>query len=92
MRDNINAESSARIPSGESARMDDLYQRLETLIRRVSETFERNNLPTIDRAEIRECVLDLEQMKMLMSELELLNRFSCGANDGPRNSATYSSS
>jgi hypothetical protein len=81
LRDNINTESSARIPNGESARMDDLYQRLETLLRHVSEALKRNNLPTIDRAEIRECVLALEQMKMLMSELELLNRCLCGARE-----------
>ena len=69
------AEAAARMAEGEGARMADLSQRLATLLRRVSKTLQPNNLPKTDRAEIQECVLALEQMKMLVSELELLHLF-----------------
>jgi len=71
LRDIKPAQSSATIPKGESARMFDLAKRLATLQQRVSRTLQPNNLPRISRAEIRECLLALEQMKMLVAELEI---------------------
>lgn len=75
LRDIKGAEAAARMAEGEGARMADLSQRLATLLRRVSKTLQPNNLPKTDKAEIQECVLALEQMKMLVSELELLHLF-----------------
>lgn len=71
--DNEALESAGNMLEGTSARMADLSQRLGTLLRRVSTTLQPNNLPRIDRAEIQECSLALEQMKMLMSELEIVH-------------------
>lgn len=77
LRDMKALESAARMPEGASARMADLSQRLGILLRRVSKTLQPNNLPRIERAEIQECSLALEQMgeqmKMLMSELEIVH-------------------
>jgi PAS domain S-box-containing protein len=70
------AEAAAAAPESQSARMADLSQRLASLLRRVGTTLQPSNLPRLERAEIQECVLALEQMKMLMSELELLHLFS----------------
>jgi PAS domain S-box-containing protein len=75
LRDIKGAEAAARMAQRENARMADLSQRLATLLRRVNKTLQPNNLPKTDRAEIQQCVLALEQMKMLMSELELLHLF-----------------
>jgi PAS domain S-box-containing protein len=66
------AESAARMPESESAPRADLSLRLATLLRDISRILQPNNLSKIDRAEIQECALALEQMKMLMSELEIL--------------------
>lgn len=63
--------SPATIPSRASPPMVDLSQKLAPLLQRVNTTLRPNNLSTIDRAEIQECVLALEQMKMLMAELEI---------------------
>lgn len=65
-------ESADRMPDGASARMADLSQRLGTLLRRVGKTLQPSNLSRIDRSEIQECSLALEQMKMLISELEIV--------------------
>lgn len=67
-----NVEPAANVPNTEIARMDELSQTIATLLRRVTELLHPKNLPRIDRPEIQECVLCLEQMKMLMSELEIL--------------------
>jgi len=71
LRDLKHAESSALILAGEGARMRDISQKLAPLLQRMSKTLQPNNLPRISRAEIRECLLALEQMKMLMAELEV---------------------
>ena len=75
LRDAKRAQSSAMIPPRESARMADLSQELAILLQRVSKTLQPNNLSQIDRAEMKECLLAFEQMKMLLSELELLHLF-----------------
>lgn len=71
LRDIKRAQSSATIPKGESARMSDLSKRLATLQHRVNQTLQPNNLPKIDRTEVQECLLALEEMKMLVAELEI---------------------
>lgn len=71
LRDIKRAQSSAMIPKGEGARTSDLSKRLATVQQRVSQTLQPNNLPRISRAEVRECLLALEQMKMLVAELEI---------------------
>jgi PAS domain S-box-containing protein len=58
-------------PVGESIATPDISQRLVTLVESVSNTLQPNNLPRIDRAEMRECLLALEQLKMLIGELEV---------------------
>jgi hypothetical protein len=72
LRDTKALESADSMPDGTSARMADLSQRLGTLLRRVGKTLQPSNLSRIDRAEIQECSLALEQMKMLISELEIV--------------------
>ncbi len=73
LRDTKGGQSSATMPEGESARMADLSQRIRNILRRVSKSLQPDNLSRIDRAEMQECFLALEQMKMLMSELEILH-------------------
>src|SRR5438309_8515738 len=66
-------QSSATMSEGQSARVDDLSQRIGNILRRVSKSLQPDNLSQINRAEMRECFVALEQMKMLMSELEILH-------------------
>jgi len=73
LRDVKNGESSATMAEGESARMADLSQRIRNILRRLSKSLQPDNLSQIDRAEVQECFLALEQMKMLISELEILH-------------------
>jgi PAS domain S-box-containing protein len=73
LRDTEGGQSSATMPEGESARMADISQRIRNILRRVSKSLQPDNLSRIDRAEMKECFLALEQMKMLMSELEILH-------------------
>ena len=71
LRDIKHAEPSALFPASESAQTLDIAQKLSPLLQRVSKTLQPNNLPRIDKSEIRECLLALEQVKMLMAELEV---------------------
>ncbi len=73
LRDIKGGQSSATMSEGESARVAELSQRIGNILRRVSKSLQPDNLPHINRAEIQECFLALEQMKMLMSELEILH-------------------
>jgi hypothetical protein len=73
LRDIKAVESTLRMPAGENARVADLSQRIGNILRRVSKSLQPDNLSQIDRAEMQECLLALEQMKMLMSELEILH-------------------
>ena len=66
-------QSSATMAEGQSARIADLSQRIGNILRRVSKSLQPDNLSQINRAEMRECFVALEQMKMLMSELEILH-------------------
>jgi len=61
------------MPTGEAARM---AERIGNILRRVSKSLQPDNLSQIDRAEMQECLLALEQMKMLISELEIRNLLS----------------
>jgi hypothetical protein len=72
LRQNENAEPSVRIPTGEGARMAELSERIGNILRGVSKSLQPDNLSQIDRAEMQECLLALEQMKMLISEVEIL--------------------
>jgi hypothetical protein len=72
-RDIKAGQQSAAMPAGESARAVDLSQRIGNILRRVTKTLQPDNLSHIDRAEIEECFFALEQMKMLVSELEILH-------------------
>ena len=65
--------SSATMSEGESAQIGDLSQQIGNILRRVSKSLQPENLSQINRAEMRECFVALEQMKMLMSELEILH-------------------
>jgi len=72
-RDIKGGQSSGAMPAGESARTVDLSQRIANILRRVSKSLQPDNLSHIDRTEIQECFFALEQMKMLVSELEILH-------------------
>jgi PAS domain S-box-containing protein len=78
LRDIIGGESSGATPKGESARISDLSQlidlseRIGNILLRVNKSLHPDSLPQIDRAEMQECYVALEQVKMLMSELEIL--------------------
>jgi hypothetical protein len=63
--------SSGATPEGESAGLSDLSQRRGSILRRVNKSLHPDTLPQIDRAEMQECFVALEQMKMLISELEI---------------------
>ena len=66
-------QSSATMSEGQSVRIADLSQQIGNILRRVSKSLQPDNLSQINRAEMRECFVALEQMKMLMSELEILH-------------------
>jgi len=66
-------QSSATMSEGQSAQVADLSQRIGNILRRVSKSLQPDNLSQINRAEMRECFVALEQMKMLMSEVEILH-------------------
>jgi PAS domain S-box-containing protein len=78
LREILGGESSGATPEGESARisdlpqLSDLSQRIGNILRRVNKSLHPDSLPQIDRAEMQECYVALEQMKILMSELEIL--------------------
>lgn len=71
LRNIEHSDLSSFSPVGESITTPDISQRLVTLVERVSNTLQPNNLPRIDRAEMRECLLALEQLKMLIAEFEV---------------------
>jgi PAS domain S-box-containing protein len=72
LREIKTSESTDGVPKAASVRIADLSQRLATLLRCVSSTLEPNYLPKADRVKVRECLLALEEMKMLVSELEIV--------------------
>jgi hypothetical protein len=80
LRDII-GQSSGATPEGDSARISDLSQRTGNILRRVNKSLHANSLPQMDRTEMQECFVALEQMKMLMSELET---FALVGTDGRR--------
>ena len=66
-------ESPANSLEGKAARMDDLSRQIGNILRRVSKSLQADNLSKIDRMEMQECFLALEQAKLLMSELRILS-------------------
>ena len=64
-----------KIPERENAEMADLSRRLAIVLQRASQTLQPANLPRMGRPETQEFLLVLEEMKMLMSELEVLRLF-----------------
>ena len=67
------AQPSATMSEGQRSRIADLSQRIGNILRRISKSLQPDNLSQINRAEMQECFVALEQMKMLMSELEILH-------------------
>ena len=65
------SNASGATPEGESAGISDLSQRIGNILRRVNKSLHPDSLPQIDRAEMQEYSAALEQMKMLISELEI---------------------
>ena len=49
--------------------INDLSQRIGNILQRVNNTRPPDSLPQIDSAEMQQCFVALDQMKMLMSEL-----------------------
>ena len=72
LRDIIGGQSSGATPEGESAGISGLSQQIANILRRVNKSLHPDSLSQIDRAEMQECFAALEQMKMLISELEIL--------------------
>src|ERR1700730_6958234 len=68
-------QSSAKLPEGESARIADLSQRIGDILQDVRKSLQPGNLSRIDTAEMQACFLALEQMKVLLSELEIFRLF-----------------
>jgi len=66
------APSSASRPERENTEMALLSQRLAILLQCANQAIQPYNLPQMGRPEIQEFLLVLEEMKMLMSELEIL--------------------
>ena len=64
------------MPTGEGARMAESSERIGNILRRVSKSLQPDILSQIERAEMEECLIALEQMKMLISEVEILTPFS----------------
>jgi hypothetical protein len=83
LRDIIGGRSSGATPEGESARISDLSQRIGNILRRVNKSLHGDSLPQMDRAEMQECFVALEQMKMLMSELETFALVGSDRRGGP---------
>jgi len=73
LRDIKGGQSSGTMTEGKSARIADLSQRIGNILRSVSKSLQPDNLSQIERAEIQECFIALEQIKMLLSELEILH-------------------
>ena len=73
LRQSKTAESSSSMPEEKGVRMADLSKRIGNILRRVSKSLQPDNLSKIDRTEMQECFLALEQAKVLMSELEILS-------------------
>jgi PAS domain S-box-containing protein len=73
--EHLNHESPASRREGDAEKMTDLAQTLATLLLHASEILHPNNLPRIGKSEIQDFVLTFEQMKMSMSDLEILNLF-----------------
>jgi hypothetical protein len=67
--------SAPRRPDRENAEMADLSRMLAILLQRASQALRPANLPRMGRPETQEFLLVLEEMKMLMSELEVLGLF-----------------
>lgn len=65
----LGAESSAT--NGPLA-LYTLARTLDARLRRVTQILQPDNLPTLDRAQSQECLLALEEIKMLLSELQLI--------------------
>ena len=59
-------------PKSEDSLTAALSQQIGNILRRVSKSLQPQNLSQMNRTEIRECFFALEQMKMLISELEIL--------------------
>ena len=53
-------------------RTANVSQKLTRLLQRATQLLQEDNLPKMGKAEIREALLVLEEIKMLMSELEIL--------------------
>jgi hypothetical protein len=70
------AESPASRPYyGENSEMTAVSQQLTILLQRVSQTLQPGNIPRMGRPEIKEFLLHLEEIKMLVSQLEVLRLF-----------------
>lgn len=69
------AESAARAPENDSASTADLSYKLATLLRRANHALQPDNLQQMGKPEIQEFLLVLEEMKMLISDLEVLRLF-----------------
>src|ERR1700722_13069291 len=65
-------EPIAGRPNIERDRLVEMSETLGSLLQRVNQALRPDNLPQMGRTEIREFLLLLEEMKMLMSELEII--------------------
>jgi PAS domain S-box-containing protein len=65
----ITAQKKAQARLGDI--INDLFQRIGNILRRVNKSRHLDSVPQIDGAEMQQCLVALDQMKTLMSELEI---------------------
>ena len=77
-QDNVRLEepqayaSTARGQSAGQDQIADVSEKVSRLLHRATQILQEDNLPKMSKAEIREVLFVLEEIKMLMSELEIL--------------------
>ncbi len=72
LRDVESKKFAARAAEREDPEVTELSERLAALLGNVSRALQPHNLTRLDRTEMQGSLLALEEMKMLMSRLEIL--------------------
>jgi hypothetical protein len=73
LRDRRNNAFPTSAAESENPKAAELFQRLAALLGRASQALQPHNLIRLERAEMQECLLALEEIKMVMSRLEILH-------------------
>jgi PAS domain S-box-containing protein len=73
LRDRTSNAFPTSAAESENPKAAELFQRLAALLGRASDALQAHNLIRLERAEMQECLLALEEIKMVMSRLEILH-------------------